>query len=267
MVLSAFKYAAKKYRRWFAILFLTFLVYSSLQVVVSKLFYSVLSNIELPQVTSVFLGSVYEQIAAVLLYPMAIGLVRIFKHLQENHRFNFNLIFTDFTSVKRLGRAWLLGLLCIGIQSLIDFTGNMIGGNDFQQMPFISGMLSAAFSIFIFLVPYLYVVYEKEKSAFKIWTASFKLSSKHIGSVGGMALLCTLAIMAAGTYGRMLLGSLLGETDMGVLLTVVIYSVVMAMLMVFTETAKYGFSRLLIQDESEDELLGLPPLEKKDDTK
>lgn len=264
MVLSAFKYAAKKYRRWFFILFLTFLVYSSLQVVVSKLFYSALSNVSLPQVTSVFLGSVYEQIAAILLYPLAIGLVRIFKHLHEDHRFDFNLIFTDFKSLKRLGRAWLLGLLCIGVQSIIDFSGNM-AGSDFQQMPFISGMLSAAFSIFIFLVPYLYVQYEGEKSVFKIWIDSFKISSRHIGSVGGMALLCTLAIMAVGTYGKFLLSSLLGTTEMGTVLTVLIYSIIMAMLMVFTETAKYGFSRLLLRDESEDELFGLPPLEKKDE--
>lgn len=265
MILSAFKYAAKKYRRWFAILFLTFLVYSSFQVVLSKLLYAVLANVPLTETTSLIFGSLYEQIAAILSYPLAIGLVRIFQHLHDDHRFDFNLIFADFKSIKRLGRAWLLGLLCVGIQTLIDFTGNLIGGGAFQQMPFISGMLSAAFSIFIFLVPYLYVEYEGQKSAFKIWKDSFKISSKHIGSVGGMALLSTLAVVLVGTYGRLFLNGVFGEKDTGVILTLVIYSVFMAMLMVFTETAKYGFSRLLIKEESEDELLGLPPLEKKDE--
>lgn len=275
MVWSACKYAASKYRRWFGILFMTFLVYSSFQVVVSKLLYAagdvLYTKGLLTETGATLLSYTYEHIGVVLTYPLAIGIVRILRHLHENHRFNFNLIFTDFKSGKKLLNAWLLGILCVGIQALIDFTGNFIGGAEFQSMPMISGMLSAAFSIFIMLVPYLYVRKEDEQSAWKCWLESFRVSSHNLGQVGVIALVTTVLTMVVGTYGKFLaeglteavFGSMLGAGTVTVIAALLHYAVG-AMLMIFTEVAKYGFSRLVLAQESEDELMGLPPLKKED---
>lgn len=267
MLKTAFIYTGKKLKKWFFVMFYIILLQSAFVQIISK----VLSMVLTEETTVMYLA--YSVILAVATSPFQLGVLRVLKCLHQDHRFRPNLLYYDFCGFKRIVKALLLGVLNGGLQTAVNiiskYTGAVSAGGaanivtasgGIAKMPFVTGMLSAALTVFIFMINYIYVD-DDSKQVFKVWGESFKLSIKNIPVLAlvifASALInyvvCQLAI---DLLARLFIAVNFVEGAGAIALTIcayVIQSALGAVIAIF----QYGIARQIL-GENREELLAVP---------
>ncbi|MEG2770467.1 MAG: hypothetical protein RR902_06570, partial [Oscillospiraceae bacterium] len=185
----------------------------------------------------------------------------------EQHRFRPNQLWYFYGGVNRFFKAIMLGVLNAGLQTAFNMLGKYSGGisaggtaDGLTQMPFVTGMLSAALMLFLFMVNYIYVADETKKVS-EIWLQSVKMGMGNVVSVAVtvfvgsfLSYMATRLLTLVGAQILIMLG-VAGSTAGGIGLTIIAY-VVQSIATVFLVIFSYGVARQILGDTKE-ELLGI----------